>query len=159
MPRPLHSASAPGRGRELSRKRRRWEELYRTGDPHQFRWLEDEVPPHLLELLRRRDLVDGAALDIGCGPGTITMTLATRFRPTVGLDLSLAAVTRARAQPVPRDGVRPSFLVAAAPDMPFPDGLFSFVFDRGCLQALPVREWPVYLERVAHLLKPGGMFQ
>lgn len=145
--------------RDLSRKREKWEQRYRADDPSVFHWFSSEVPPQLADLLERGELPEGGALDVGCGPGTITTRMAARFDPVIGLDIAEGAVTRARAQPPPPHRRAPLFLVAAAPDMPLRDGIFSLVFDRGCLQILPEDAWPAYFERVEHMLKPGGMFQ
>lgn len=158
MNEPMRGGPAVPR-RDLSRKREKWEERYRAEDPSVFHWFSAEVPPQLADLLERGELPEGGALDVGCGPGTITTSMAARFDPVIGLDIAEGAVHRARAQPAPPDRRRPLFLVAAAPDMPLRDGIFSLVFDRGCLQILPEAAWPAYFERVEHMLKPGGMFQ
>jgi SAM-dependent methyltransferase len=144
---------------DLADKRSKWEERYATRELSQFSWLTTELPQPLVELLARTDLPDGAALDLGCGPGTMTTGLATRFRPTVGFDIAERAVAIARTQPVPDGASQPVFLVAAAPDMPFRDGAFALIFDRGCLHVLPGSAWPAYFERVERMLKPAGMFQ
>jgi ubiquinone/menaquinone biosynthesis C-methylase UbiE len=144
---------------EHSRKRRSWEEKYRTRNVCQFNWYSPELPPQLVELLQRDDVPDGGALDVGCGPGNITVSLSFRFRPVVGFDIAEAAVTQAKAQPVPKGRGRPLFLVAAAPEIPFREASFSFVFDRGCLHVIPVRLWPAYFREVERVLKPGGTFQ
>jgi SAM-dependent methyltransferase len=143
----------------VSRKRQKWEARYRAGDPSAFHWFSSDVPPQLAELLEDGKLPEGGALDVGCGPGTITMEMAARFDLVVGLDIAEGAVLRARTQPIPADRRHPVFLVAAAPDLPLRDGVFALVFDRGCLQILPERDWPAYFERVGEMLKPGGMFQ
>ena len=45
------------------------------------------------ELLRR---CRGPVLDVGCGPGRLTVALSERGIPALGVDISRAAVTRAR---------------------------------------------------------------
>jgi hypothetical protein len=50
-------------------------------------------------------------------------------------------------------------LIAAAPDMPFRDQAFSFIFDGGCMNTLPTSEWPRYFEQVERMLRPAGLFQ
>ncbi len=42
------------------------------------------------------DLIDGPALDIGCGPGRIVAALAARGCPALGIDVAPAAVRLAR---------------------------------------------------------------
>jgi SAM-dependent methyltransferase len=144
---------------EASDKRGKWEERYATRDLSQFSWLTSELPAQLRELLQRDDLPKGAALDVGCGPGTMTVGLTSAFHPTVGFDIVRDAVEAARKQPVP-EGARPAtFLVASAPDMPFRDGAFAFVLDRGCLHVLPGPAWAPYFDTVQRILQPGGLFQ
>jgi SAM-dependent methyltransferase len=100
----------------------------------------------------------GRALDIGCGPGVASTYLARFFTPTVGLDIALSAVTQARDR-ARGEGVDPEFVVAEAPVLPFRDGSFSLVFDRGCLQGIPRQAWEPYFREVTRLLRDGGTFQ
>ena len=51
------------------------------------------------------------------------------------------------------------FVVAEAPVLPFRDGAFGLLFDRGCLQAIPRDAWYGYFGEVERLLAPGGMLQ
>jgi SAM-dependent methyltransferase len=50
------------------------------------------------ELLRR---CRGPVLDVGCGPGRLTMALTERGIPALGVDISLAAVARVRQAGAP----------------------------------------------------------
>ena len=50
------------------------------------------------ELLRR---CRGPVLDVGCGPGRLTVALTERGIPALGVDISWAAVTRARQAGAP----------------------------------------------------------
>jgi SAM-dependent methyltransferase len=43
--------------------------------------------------------------------------------------------------------------------MPFREGAFAFLFDRGCLQSVPRDRWRAYFAEAARLLKPGGVLQ
>jgi SAM-dependent methyltransferase len=82
---------------------------------------------------------DGARLlEIGCGPGHLSIMLARRHGLDVtGLDLDPAMVERARANAVrTANGGRhsPSFLVGDVASLAFPDGSFDLVVSRspGC---------------------------
>jgi SAM-dependent methyltransferase len=66
---------------------------------------------------------EGAALDVGCGPGRMTAALLGRGHPALGIDVSEVAVTQARGRgvpalvrdvfgPVPADGRWDSVLLA-----------------------------------------------
>lgn len=82
-------------------------------------------------------------LDVGCGPGTITVDLAERVAPgrVVGVDAAAEVVDQATAL-----GSRAEFLVADAYDLPFDDGSFDVVHAHQVLQHLArpadaLREW------------------
>ena len=133
-----------------------WERRWATTPEGDFHWfLGDETPAELAEALARDDLPAGAALDVGCGSGNITVRIADRFRPTIGFDIALSAIRIARA----RGGDGSHFIVAASPDFPFPDGAFAFIFDRGCLQHVPRPAWPVYFASLQRMLVPGGLVE
>jgi ubiquinone/menaquinone biosynthesis C-methylase UbiE len=66
---------------------------------------------------------DSKVLDAGCGPGTITSSLATLLQEggatVIGVDVSETAVERARSQPeLPTNC---SFVVADISALPYPD--------------------------------------
>ena len=97
------------------------------------------------ELLRR---CRGPVLDVGCGPGRLTVALAGRGIPALGVDISQAAVVRVREagavalhrsvfDPLPGQGRWATVLLA--------DGNIG-------IGGLPAR----LLHRCAQLLAPGG---
>jgi SAM-dependent methyltransferase len=135
-----------------------WERQWQQHSGEEFGWYLKEVPSELRDLLARPDHPSGAVLDVGCGNGVATAFLAEHLRPAVGVDIALAAVRQARDLALGK-GVRAWFLVAEAPMLPFRDGSFGLVFDRGCLQAVPRPGWPTYFAEVDRLLHPGGMLQ
>ncbi|MEU6801463.1 class I SAM-dependent methyltransferase [Streptomyces neyagawaensis] len=99
-------------------------------------------------------LPDGARwLDVGCGTGALTATVAARCRPrtVVGLDRSAGFVASARAAvPAPAH-----FVVADAVAPPVRDGVFDAVVSGLALNFLPtpgaaVAAW-------ARLVRPGGL--
>lgn len=144
----------------LSRSQSKWERRYREHPSASFGWYLDHPPDQLVDLVERRlSLSDrGAALDLGCGPGVASNYLAGFFGSVVGVDISLSAVRQARDR-VRIGGATPTFVVAAAPILPFGDETFSLEFDRGCLQCLPRRQWKAYFAEAARLLRPGGTLQ
>lgn len=57
-------------------------------------WRREEMPGDRALLER----CDGPTLDVGCGPGRLTVALTGRGRPALGIDLSPAAVELARSR-------------------------------------------------------------
>jgi len=92
-------------------------------------------------------------LDIGCGPGSITIDLADRVGAAVGIDASEEAITKARELSAGRSDVR--FQVADVYQLPFADESFDVVFAHQVLQHLsdPVAA----LVEARRVLAPGGL--
>jgi SAM-dependent methyltransferase len=102
---------------------------------------------------------DGArVLEVGCGPGHLSIRLARRHGLEVtGLDLDPAMIQRARAN-VDRlgdgDERRPSFLVGDVASLAFPDGSFDLV-----ISTLSMHHWAdptAGLAEIGRVLRPGG---
>ena len=74
----------------------------------------------------------GRVLDLGCGAGTEVGFLAGLGATSVGIDLSVDALTIASAE---HGSAR--FVQADATQLPFAAGSFEAALDRGCLHYLP----------------------
>src|SRR5919197_819367 len=95
-------------------------------------------------------------LEVGCGPGRLSILLAKQGRDVTGLDLDPAMVERARinaaAIPWNADGA-PSFVVGDVATMPFPDSAFDLV-----VSTLSMHHWDdaaAGLAEIARVLRPG----
>ncbi|MGH2740448.1 MAG: class I SAM-dependent methyltransferase [Actinomycetota bacterium] len=141
-----------------SEQRGHWEVEWSRRRASEFGWYLAEPPPELRLLEESRELPQGLALDVGCGSGVVTNYLGRHLERVVGLDVAIGALMQAR-EANGTVGGKVSYLVAEAPRIPFKDGTFTFVFDRGCLHHVPPSEWPDYFEAVCRLLRPGGLFQ
>ena len=107
-------------------------------------------------LLRWAQLPAGAVvLDLGCGPGVLSVLLARRAQPRLvaAFDLDAAMVKRARRR---AKGLPVAPLVADATHMPYAGAQFDAVFVVGVLHHVP--DWRAALPEVARVLKPGGRF-
>ena len=105
-------------------------------------------------LLPRLD-PDAAVLDVGCGPGTITVGLARRAGAAVGVDLSAEMVDAARRLAADSDIDNATFEVGSAYDLPWDDNSFDVVYAHQVMQHLsdPVRA----LREARRVLRPGGL--
>jgi SAM-dependent methyltransferase len=118
-----------------------------------YRWWHLSIPsPELIEAEADGWLgAAGTAVDIGCGLGTDIAHLAARGWKAVGVDLSAAAVGRAR-----QAHAGASFVQADVLALPFQAGIFDVALDRGCFHYLSPSRWPGYAAEAQRVLRPGG---
>ncbi|MGE5540495.1 MAG: methyltransferase domain-containing protein [Gemmatimonas sp.] len=95
-----------------------------------------------------------AALDIGCGEGKFTRSLAALFRQVSGIDVKERAIAKAKAAAA-EAGVTVDFRVASAEALPFPDASFDTVAFSNSLHHIgdPVRA----IGEALRVLKPDGV--
>jgi arsenite methyltransferase len=111
-----------------------------TAFQHPIDWLD--IPP------------GGIALDVGCGPGNVTASLARAAAPdglALGVDISepmLARAVRAEA------GEHVGFVRADAQRLPFRDETFDAVVSIAMLQLIP--EPSAALAEMVRVLRPGA---
>lgn len=103
-------------------------------------------------------LADGdRLLDIGCGPGTITVDLARQVAPgeVLGLDAAEEVVVQAEAHRRDQGVANVRFATGDVYDLDLPDEHFDVVHAHQVLQHLtdPVRA----LEEMRRVLRPGGL--
>jgi arsenite methyltransferase len=96
----------------------------------------------------------GIALDVGCGPGNITASLARAAGAgglALGVDISRPMLARAvRAEAGPHTG----FLLADAQQLPLRDETVDAVVSMAALQLVPDPQ--VALAEMGRVLRPGG---
>jgi arsenite methyltransferase len=107
---------------------------------HPVEWLD--IPP------------GGTALDVGCGPGNVTASLARAAGPdglALGVDISEPMLARAvRAESGPQVG----FIRADAQRLPLRDKTVDAVTSLAVLQLIP--DPAAALAEMARVLRPGG---
>jgi SAM-dependent methyltransferase len=96
-------------------------------------------------------------LDVGCGPGTLTVDLAAHVAPgrVVGVDLSPKVVDQARAYAAEIGSRALSFIAGDLQDLALPAGSFDIVHAHQVLQHL--RDPVAALRSMAVLARPGGL--
>lgn len=96
-------------------------------------------------------------LDLGCGPGTITLGLARAVAPgaVTGLDHDEEHVDAARALAAERGVPDVEFRTGDVRAMPFPDASFDVVFENNLFVHL-AEDAPVAAREAHRVLRPGG---
>jgi SAM-dependent methyltransferase len=108
----------------------------------------DELSADILAQFPRGS--DARLLDLGCGPGTLTLPLAPHFSAVVGVDPSSEMIDEARRQPG-ADAVE--WMVMRAEDVPPELGPFDVV---SCGSSFHWMARDVVLTKVEGMLRPGG---
>jgi len=96
-------------------------------------------------------------LDVGCGPGSVTLDLAEAVAPgrVVGLEPVEDPLTTARAAAAERGDTSTEFVLGDVHDLPFEDGRFDVVHAHQVLQHLTA---PVAaLREMWRVAAPGGL--
>jgi SAM-dependent methyltransferase len=101
---------------------------------------------------------DARVLEVGCGPGRLSILLARRYGLDVtGVDLDPAMIERAKANashPAEEHGREPSFLVGDVASLSFPDRSFDLV-----VSTLSMHHWAdptTGLAEIGRVLRPDG---
>ena len=94
--------------------------------------------------------LQGTALDIGCGTGIHTQTLASKGAAATGVDIAEGMLAQARKM-----YSDPIFVEGSAVDLPFCDSQFSTVFSSMALQW--VSDTRLVANEIARVLKNGGL--
>jgi SAM-dependent methyltransferase len=119
---------------------------------HRWRTAENSAGYLLAELAPTSRL-----LDVGCGPGTITVGLAARLPDgqVVGVDQASEVLEEARTEAARAGAANVTFEVADVHDLAFEDGAFDVVHAHQVLQHL---QHPVAaLVEMARVCRPGGL--
>ena len=94
--------------------------------------------------------LQGTVLDIGCGTGIHTQTLANKGAAATGVDIAEGMLAQARKM-----YSDPIFVEGSAVDLPFCDSQFSTVFSSMALQW--VSDTRLVANEIARVLKNGGL--
>jgi ubiquinone/menaquinone biosynthesis C-methylase UbiE len=97
-------------------------------------------------------------LDVGCGPGRLTIAFAERVGPTGsvdGIDAAVEMINRA-SRLARKRGVVATFQVAFAQQLPFPDATFDAVACTLALHHVAEDDQPTAVGEMYRVLKPRG---
>ncbi len=133
----------------------RWSRVWQRhvpGDP-----FDAKGDPVCVLLTRMLPLVSGmSVLEVGCGSGKVTLTMAREvgLRVTL-LDFSPVALDLARANAV-RLGVRADFVRADARHLPFRDGQFEIVWSGGVFEHFVGEQRARVFQEAFRVCRPAG---
>jgi SAM-dependent methyltransferase len=119
---------------------------------HTWRTVQNSAAYLIAEIAPGRSV-----LDVGCGPGTITVDLARRVAPgcVIGIDASPDVLAQARAHAVENGVGNVTFTTGDAYALDFPDDTFSVVHAHQTLQH--VSDPAAVLSEMYRVAKPGGV--
>jgi SAM-dependent methyltransferase len=95
----------------------------------------------------------GRLLDVGCGPGTVTLPLAGLFGEVVGLDADPGMIQEARRLAAERDVINARWVHQRAEDLPGDLGLFNVVTFAASFHWM---DRPLVAGLVREMLEPDG---
>lgn len=148
----------PGNGDNSKLNSKEWEEIYGNFPLEVLPWHSGIVSRPLVSVVKSGVIrKKGRALDLCCGAGTNTIYLAKKGISAFGLDISSKALAIADKRSGQKNTVC-SFVNGDAVDLPFKDGVFDFVFDRGGFHHIPSNERAAYAREVRRVLKAGGRY-
>ena len=126
--------------------------------------------PEFRKMLERRNAADCARhllphlgpgmslLDLGCGPGTISVGLADAVAPgrLLGIDMEPTQIEMANAAARAGGHGNAEFRTGDATDLPFDDATFDAAYCHALLNHAP--DTQAVLTEVKRVVKPGGLF-
>ncbi len=118
-------------------------------------WDTGVSPPELMDHIRTHP--PGRALDLGCGSGTNTITLARHGWRVTGVDFAPSAILMARRK-ARSAGVAADLRIGDVTDTAVVQGPFDLILDMGCFHSLSEVERRAYTHNLGAWLAPGGVF-
>jgi len=139
-------------------------------ESEQLKWWDKDSPFNLIESVlnpvrlnyfkrivteNKLQAADQKALEVGCGGGILSESIAGMGFITTGTDPSQRSIDCAGDHAV-KEGLRITYLKANGEEIPFRDSSFDVVF---CCDVLEhVRDLPKVMSEISRVLKKGGIF-
>jgi ubiquinone/menaquinone biosynthesis C-methylase UbiE len=134
-----------------------WDQIYRKYPLETLPWELGRPRKVLVELVEKRLIRKGKALDICCGTGTNALYLTKKGFQVTGIDISSKAIEYAKEK-ARKAHARIQFQVQNFLNLPFSGEEFDFVFDMGCFHRVQVRDRSTFITGVHRILKTNGSY-
>ncbi len=131
-----------------------WNERYAENNAP---WDTGQASSELRRILQQHEIPRGRVLELGCGTGTNAVFLAQQGFEVTAVDISALAIERARVKAA-EAGVNVTLAAADLLDLPDLGPAFPFVFDRGVYHTVRREVLEGFLETLARVSAPGGMY-
>ncbi len=134
-----------------------WDDTVYAGSAAYYASGRFPYPPELADALRDELSLDGTGrlLDVGCGPGSLTLLLAPLFDEAVGVDADAAMLAEARARAARQDVENVAWVMLRAEELPAVLGTFDVAT---FAQSFHWMDRPKVASIVRELLAPGGVW-
>lgn len=135
----------------------RWDETLYAGSAAYYAQGRFPYPQELADALRDELHLDGTGrlLDVGCGPGPLTLLLAALFERVVGVDADADMVAEARREAARRGVANAEFIRLRAEELPAGLGRFKVAT---FAQSFHWMERQRVAATVKTMLEPGGVW-
>lgn len=132
-----------------------WDETLYAGSAPHYAVGRMPYPPGLADAVRRELSLDGRGrlLDVGCGPGSLTLLLAPLFESAVGVDADRDMLAEASRRSGEVTATNVQWRQLRAEDLPADLGAFRVAT---FAQSFHWMEQPLVARRVRDMLEPGG---
>lgn len=110
-----------------------------------------------MELIEKNLIGKGPVLDICSGLGTHSICMAKKGFHVHGIDISPTAVEEARKR-CGKAKVQCNLKVGNSSRLDYPDGFFTFVFDRGCFHHVKPENRDEFIKGIHRVLKEKGKY-
>lgn len=117
--------------------------IYRVASPVIARFIDSLV----------KSARDKRVLEIGCGPGSVSLRLAAVARHVTGIDISDTAIRQARERSERAGLANTEYHVMNAEELDFPPGSFDFICGRAILHHLDLNR---AFRSMMRVMSPGG---
>jgi cyclopropane fatty-acyl-phospholipid synthase-like methyltransferase len=131
-----------------------WNERYAENNAP---WDTGQPSSELRRILQQHEIPRGRVLELGCGTGTNAVFLAQQGFEVTAVDISALAIERARVKAA-EAGVNVTLATADLIELPDLGPAFPFVFDRGVYHTVRREALDGFLETLARVSAPGGMY-